>query len=471
MLGVYDGAKLLGWPGSTTSRSGGLDGRSRWPASPGGRRARASWPRHRHAAHAAVLDRARSLGYPISALYAATVPVYRAIGYEFAGAEHKVSVSADAVRELGRRSTVEIRRAGPADAAESSDHQRGCIEQHRDCGPIAWPEDEWVDELEDDDNYSYLAEDGFLMYGWDGSGGLEVHNDRRWIRRRRCARCGRSSARAPRSPRRSMRCLAARPDPLDPARQGPRVRGPGLVDVPAARRAGAIAGRGYPAGVVVDVALELTDAQIASNAGRIRLTVADGTGALEPDRTRPGVELGPNGLAALYAGTPISTLRRAGLARRPQPRRRSARRRVRRPAVHARLLLIPGSGPFSHADSFWMRSLQKEYGMASGALHELRDGAHEQATSGADRRWGAFGQDGADRGGRHLSGLRACGRLRRRARDRCWYWSPCDSARRSWKPTTTFPSAVCPLHRPGRRLTRADMGSSEFGDRPLRILG
>ena len=52
-----------------------------------------------------------------------------------------------------------------------------------------------------------------------------------------------------------------------------------LLDAPAA-----IGGRGFPAGVAVDVPVELTDAQLAGNAGRFRLAVADGAGALEPDR-------------------------------------------------------------------------------------------------------------------------------------------------------------------------------------------
>src|SRR6187399_75373 len=35
----------------------------------------------------ALLDRGRALAYPVSALYPATIPVYRAAGYELAGAE------------------------------------------------------------------------------------------------------------------------------------------------------------------------------------------------------------------------------------------------------------------------------------------------------------------------------------------------------------------------------------------------
>lgn len=100
----------------------------------------------------AVLERSQSLGYPLSALYPATVPVYRALGFEFAGVEHKITVESGLVRELGRRSTVDIRRATPADAAELIQIVNDLHERHRDFGPIMWSEAEWVAELSDEDN-------------------------------------------------------------------------------------------------------------------------------------------------------------------------------------------------------------------------------------------------------------------------------------------------------------------------------
>jgi hypothetical protein len=51
---------------------------------------------------------------------------------------------------------------------------------------------------------------------------------------------------------------------------------------------------------------------------RWELTVAEGQGGLNPltsfPAAGPPLALGPRGLAALYAGTPVGTLRRAGLA-------------------------------------------------------------------------------------------------------------------------------------------------------------
>jgi len=75
------------------------------------------------------------------------------------------------------------------------------------------------------------------------------------------------------------------------------------------------------------VPLQLADDLRPANAGRWELTVRSGQGSLTRYRTGqvhapddpaspggPALELGARGLAALYAGTPVATLRRAGLA-------------------------------------------------------------------------------------------------------------------------------------------------------------
>jgi hypothetical protein len=60
----------------------------------------------------------------------------------------------------------------------------------------------------------------------------------------------------------------------------------------------------------------VTDPQLPGNSGDWRLEVSGGAAALT--RARPGsaaaLRLGARGLAALYAGTPLATLRLAGLA-------------------------------------------------------------------------------------------------------------------------------------------------------------
>ena len=85
-----------------------------------------------------------------------------------------------------------------------------------------------------------------------------------------------------------------------------------VVDAPAA-----IAARGFPPGVSASAPLEIHDQSRPANSGRWQLTVADGTGALIPNDGASSPEsltLGPRGVAALYAGTTVATLRLAGLA-------------------------------------------------------------------------------------------------------------------------------------------------------------
>jgi hypothetical protein len=97
--------------------------------------------------------------------------------------------------------------------------------------------------------------------------------------------------------------------------------------------AAAVAARGFPAEVSVRVQVRIADGARPANSGRWQLTVAGGAGTLEPPGPdasgAPGssagtassaglgssaLTLGARGLAALYAGTPLATLRQAGLA-------------------------------------------------------------------------------------------------------------------------------------------------------------
>jgi predicted acetyltransferase len=86
-----------------------------------------------------------------------------------------------------------------------------------------------------------------------------------------------------------------------------------IVDAP-----GAIAQRGYPAGVHADVAFRLVDHFVAVNDGCWRLVVDGGAGTLERIDTgiEPDLELTVNGLATLYTGwSSAAVLEQAGLAR------------------------------------------------------------------------------------------------------------------------------------------------------------
>jgi hypothetical protein len=88
-----------------------------------------------------------------------------------------------------------------------------------------------------------------------------------------------------------------------------------VVDAPAA-----IAGRGFPAGAGVSLAIDISDPLRPSNSGRWSLEVSGGAGTLtrlgdaraEPSPTV--LSVGARGFAAIYAGVPVPTLRLAGLA-------------------------------------------------------------------------------------------------------------------------------------------------------------
>jgi predicted acetyltransferase len=83
-----------------------------------------------------------------------------------------------------------------------------------------------------------------------------------------------------------------------------------IVDAPAA-----IAARGYPSQVSLSLPLELTDPVLPANSGAWQLEVLGGAGILK--RTgKPAtsaLRLGARGLAALFAGVGVGSLRLAGL--------------------------------------------------------------------------------------------------------------------------------------------------------------
>jgi predicted acetyltransferase len=270
-------------------------------------------------------------GYPLSVLYPATMPIYRSLGWELAGARYRFTVAARSLLALrepdeaargggaGHRD-VAIRRAGPADAPAVV----GLIgESHRaarDCGPVTWDEGPAAEWLSRTGLYTYLAgdaaDDGLAAYQWDG-GDL-------WVER--------VHARSPETLRALWSVIASHSSTAD------RVTGliaPGdpfwwltrerdaavsrrsmwmlrVVDLPAA-----IAARGFPAAVSVSVPLEVRDQARPGNTGSWQLTVTDGAGTLIQNggvSSPAPLALGPRGVAALYAGTTLATLRLAGLA-------------------------------------------------------------------------------------------------------------------------------------------------------------
>ena len=186
------------------------------------------------------------------------------------------------------------------------------------------------------DLYSYLAgDDGYAAYRWDADGHANLLVERVHAVTPESLRALWSVIASHSSVARTVTALTAPNDPFwwltaerDATISKRSMWMLRVVDAPAA-----IAARGFPPGVSVSVPLAVRDQARPANAGRWQLTVADGKGALVSagagqDRRRHlaagyaarsgGVAvpltLGPRGLAALYGGAPVGTLRLSGLA-------------------------------------------------------------------------------------------------------------------------------------------------------------
>ncbi|WBQ08000.1 GNAT family N-acetyltransferase [Kribbella sp. CA-293567] len=260
-----------------------------------------------------VLARSVEHGYPLSALYPATTVIYRHLGYEFAGGRFRYTFPAAELRSLGGKE-VSVRRAGPADAKRFLELVGQLHAAARISGPLVWPEDKVAEWLGEENSFCYLAEDGFVVYGWQ-SGKLRVEE---------LVAGSEATARALWSVVGSGSSISADVEaymsPDDPAHllvnkeadkntviEHWMLR---LLDAPAA-----ISARGFAPGASLEVDLELDDSELAANTGRWHLSVSGGSGSLTPSTSTGEVlRLGSRGLSALYSGTPLATMRRAGLA-------------------------------------------------------------------------------------------------------------------------------------------------------------
>lgn len=259
-----------------------------------------------------VLGRARELGVPLTALYPATVPVYRHLGYEFGGSRYKFSFQSADLRRLGGQD-VGIRRAGPDDAQRFLEVAGRVNESRRSNGPLIWPLDEIEEWLADEDNTAFLADDGFVLYNWSGDEQLSV--DELIAGSEQTARALWATVGSGSSIARTVHAYLPPADPIhfmietEAAKKAEQQRWMlRLLDAPAA-----IAARGFAADVDVDVRID--DPDVPENSGDWHLAVADGAGQLtQAQPAADPIRLGPRGLAALYAGTSLNVLRGAGLA-------------------------------------------------------------------------------------------------------------------------------------------------------------
>ena len=276
-------------------------------------------------------------GYPLSALYPATMTIYRSLGWEIAGHRHEAVLPSRALSAMARpdaKAAAAIRRPGPDDAAEVLEVIGRAHAGARDCGPITWDAAtvrRWLTRpgrYADKDRYAYLAPDGFLGYGWR-RGHEEIFVERMVASSAGTTRALWAVAASNSSVAETVHAQVGPSDPLwwmlreqdanIAERESWMLR---LLDAPAA-----IAARGFPA-TDLAVPLQINDDLRPANSGRWELTVRAGSGRLSRHRTDPvsaspaasspggqaPLVLDARGLAALYAGTPVATLRRAGLA-------------------------------------------------------------------------------------------------------------------------------------------------------------
>jgi predicted acetyltransferase len=249
----------------------------------------------------ALLELMAGRGYPLAALYPATMTIYRSLGWEIAGHRQEVRLPARSLFALAKADVVadagppgDLRRPGPGDAAHVLDIIGHAYALARDCGPMTYDEAtvrRWLTRpgrYADADRYAYLAPDGFLAYGWRRG------HDEIVVEHVAAASAGTTRAlwRVVASNSSVADTVHAQLSPSDPLwwllpeqdasvadRRSWMLR---LLDAPAA-----IAARGFPA-TDLAVPLRITDDLRPANSGLWQLTVRDGTGCLSGFRTGQG---------------------------------------------------------------------------------------------------------------------------------------------------------------------------------------
>ena len=269
-------------------------------------------------------------GYPLAALYPATMPIYRSLGWELAGGRYRATIPARSLRDLlapdaavaaGTVKEPAVRRVNAAEAAEIIGIIGGAHEAARDCGPITWDvplAERWLGRA---DMYTYRTADGYAAYRWDGAGDDALFVEHLHAASQESLRALWSVIASHSSTASAVSLFTAPNDPfwwLTRERDATIVKRSmwmlRVVDAP-----GAIAARGFPPAVSLSLPLVISDHTRPANSGRWQLSVSDGKGILIPNGpvVPPAPEaltVGARGLSALYAGAPVSTLKLAGLA-------------------------------------------------------------------------------------------------------------------------------------------------------------
>jgi predicted acetyltransferase len=261
----------------------------------------------------ALAERSLELGDLVSALYPATIPMYRALGWEVAGAQYRITMSAEALRTLGGRD-VALRSATASDVGPflAALHERYVVQRAN--GPKLPTETEAREQLTDDGMMSYFAQGGHVVYEWSGEDLVVSYlsADTPQVARALWSVVGSGASVA-----RNVVAYLAPQDaihlllPEEASHETYLKRW--MLRVLDARNS--VAARGFSPGVTGSVGFALQDRLLPDNSGSWRLEVSGGRGELTPaGESKTTLRLGPNGFAALFAGTPVHVLRTAGLA-------------------------------------------------------------------------------------------------------------------------------------------------------------
>lgn len=272
----------------------------------------------------ALLEATRERGALVSALFPTAATPYRRLGWERAGSLVWTALPTAALAGLGRPSAVRLRPAEPADVPGILETYRACAREGNGLldrsGPLF---DENPAEVLDGFDAVTVAVgpggaiDGYVSCergrGYDADAVLTVFD---------------LVGRTPETTRALLALLGywrsvtptlhlrlAEPDPawLLTGMEGARVHSAQAWMFRLVDAAGALAARGWPEHLSGSVELELHDGLAPWNAGRVRLELEAGRAQVTPGGSG-AVLLGPNGLAALFAGAiPPAIARRAGL--------------------------------------------------------------------------------------------------------------------------------------------------------------
>jgi predicted N-acetyltransferase YhbS len=285
----------------------------------------------------ALLEEIASRGYPLSVLFPSTMPLYRSLGWEVAGTSYEAVFPAHALRPLAAPAQpCQVRRAGPDDAGRIREVIGRVHRAARDCGPNVRDQTTLRLALRDQQNLFYLADDGVLGCVWRNGHDelfvqLAVGESEQTVRTLWAvvaSYCWMADT------------VRARVGPADPVWWLTRDPVADTVDhddwmLRVVDPVAAIAARGFPTAMDLALPLRITDTARPANSGLWHLKVSGGNGSLSqagppeaavsagpgaadappgPAGATGPLALGARGLAALYAGTPVATLRRAGLA-------------------------------------------------------------------------------------------------------------------------------------------------------------